>query len=574
MKPFATALLTAFLMIGAPAAGAETAPRAPLFDDLGKNHWPISSKNPKVQRYFDQGLILTYAFNHAEAERSFQEAARLDPECAICVWGTSLVLGPNINAPMDPKVAPEAYERAQKALSLASHASEKERALIEALSKRYAREAPADRAPLDLAYADAMRQVARRYPDDVEVQALFAEALMDLTPWAYWDKEGKETKYTAELLRTIESVLAKNPDHPGAIHFYIHTTEASRDPGRAAKYADKLGTLTPGAGHLVHMPAHTYMRIGRYHDAVLVNQKAAAADDSYMTQCRRQGMYPLAYVPHNHHFLWAAAAMEGASKVALAAAVQTDEKTMHEHVRAPGLGTALQHFTVTPMYALVRFARWDDILALEKPAEDLVYPSALWHWARGHAYAGRDELGKAREELAALEAILARPELAEMKMLSTNPVSTVLGIATDLLAAEIARKDGRLDQAIARLQHGVELEDSLLYTEPSDWPSPVRHHLGAVLLEAGRASEAEAVYRADLDALRNPDNGWALFGLRQSLEAQGKNEEARQVQARFERAWVHADVELESSRATRELKPRSAPVAAASTAGATAAARP
>ncbi|HYC57582.1 MAG TPA: hypothetical protein VEL28_21800 [Candidatus Binatia bacterium] len=549
MIRIAAALLTALLALLPFASLADTpAARAPLFDDLGRNHWPISAKDPKVQRYFDQGLILSYAFNHAESERSFQEAARLDPDCAICVWGTALVLGPNINAPMDPKVAPEAYERSQKALSLAAGASQKERALIEALAKRYAKEQPADRGPLDLAYADAMRAVAKRYPDDVDVQALFAEALMDLTPWAYWDKDGKETQYTAELLRTIEGVLAKNPDHPGAIHFYIHTTEASRDPGRAVKYADKLGSLVPGAGHLVHMPAHTYMRVGRYRDAVLVNQKAAAADDSYMTQCRRQGMYPLAYVPHNHHFLWAAAAMEGSSKVALAAAVTTDEKTMHEHVRAPGLGVALQHFTVTPMYAMVRFARWDDILALQKPADDLLYPLAMWHWARGHAFAGKDQADQARGEMDALDAIVADARVAEMKMLSTNPAATILRVASGMLAADIARKEKQMDDAITRLRGAVELEDTLLYTEPADWPIPVRHYLGAALLEADRAKEAEAVYREDLDALRNPENGWALFGLAESLDAQGKDEEAEAIRARFEKAWANADIELKSSR--------------------------
>jgi len=303
---FLCVLLAALLLgcatpSGGPAPAPE--PRAPLFNDLGTHHHEIATKSPEAQRYFDQGLILNYGFIHAEAVRSFKEAARLDPSCAMCYWGEALALGPNINAPMFPESVSQAWAAVRKAVELSGGASERERAYIQALSKRYAAKAVEDRKPLDRAYAEAMREASRRFPDDLDLATLFAEALMDLSPWAYWDKEGKPTAHTPEILATIESVLARAPEHIGAMHYYIHAVEASENPARAEGYADKLGGLVPGAGHLVHMPAHIYMRVGRYHDASLANEQASKADESYLAQCRAQGIYPLAYHPHNIHFL-------------------------------------------------------------------------------------------------------------------------------------------------------------------------------------------------------------------------------------------------------------------------------
>jgi tetratricopeptide (TPR) repeat protein len=538
----------ALTLPGCAAKVTEPSPierQAPLFNDLGNLHRPISTRSELVQRYFDQGLTLSYGFNHAEAGRSFREAARHDPQCAMCWWGVALVLGPNINAPMDPAVAPEAYEASRKALALAEHASEKERAYIEALAKRYAQNPPENRAPLDQAYADAMRDVARRFPDDLDAVALFVEALMDLHPWDYWNKDGTAQPWTAEITSNLEAILERDPNHIGAIHFYIHAVEASTQPQLAEPYADRLGDLVPGAGHLVHMPAHTYMRVGRYHDAVLVNIRATRADNSYVTQCRAQGIYPLAYVPHNHHFLWAAASMEGWREKSIEAARMTDEVTHHEMMGEPGMG-ALQHYSLIPLYAYVRFGMWDEILAYRTPPENLLYPAGIWHYARGRALVGKNQLDDAGKELATLREIAKSKDLEKVTIWDINSAASLLDIAQRVLAGEIDAKRRNFKDAIQHLNEGVRLEDDLRYTEPADWQYPVRQSLGAVLLEAGRPSDAEAVYREDLR--RNPENGWSLFGLMASLEAQGREAEAADVEARFERAWAQADVELTASR--------------------------
>ena len=524
----------------------ETAERkAPLFDDLGKHHVAITTKSELAQRYFDQGLILAYGFNHAEAGRAFGEAARLDPDCAMCEWGAAYVLGPNINAPMDSAAGVEAYAHAQKALALAPKASEKERAYIEALAKRYAPYPPKDRKPLDVTYAHAMREVARRFPDDLEAATLFAEALMDVTPWDYWTKDGKPQPWTPEIVGTLESVLERAPEHPAAIHFYIHAVEASKQPERAERYADRLGELVPGAGHLVHMPAHIYMRVGRYHDASLANERAGKADESYVTQCRSQGVYPLAYVPHNHHFLWASASMEGRSAEALRAAGSTDAKTNHEMMREPGLGT-LQHYSIIPFYAYTRFGKWEEILKAPAPPADLLYPTGLWHYARGRALVATGRLGEAERELAALETIAAKDTLEKVTLWDLNSSRSLLRIATHMLAGELDAKRKDFTAAVRHLREGVQLEDALKYDEPPPWNYPVRQSLGAVLLEAGRAREAERVYREDLE--HNPENGWSLFGLMKSLESQGKRAEASEVETRFKKAWTWADVTLTASR--------------------------
>lgn len=539
--------LAAFCLIGCAAEKKYVVfeKQAPLFSDLGNHHHAVTTKSELAQRYFDQGLTLAYGFNHREAARSFREATRLDPECAMCWWGIALVLGPNINAPMDEKDTREAYEAMQKALALRDGASARERAYIEALSKRYAAEPPADRLPLDQAYSDAMREVARRYPDDLDAATLFAESVMDLHPWDYWLRDGTAQPWTEEFVATLESVLRRKPDHIGAIHYYIHATEASKQPERAAPYADRLGDLVPGAGHLVHMPGHTYIRIGRYHDAALANIRAIAADESYVTQCRAQGLYPLAYVPHNHHFLAAAATMEGWSAKAIEAARSTDAKTHHEMMGEPGMA-ALQHFSMVPLYVYVRFGRWDDVLAQDASPSDLLYPTGVWHYARGRAFVAKRRFPEAQQELAKLREIAKNPELENVRLFEINSAASILRVAERVLTGELAAAKGDTKAAIQALREGVELEDALRYQEPSDWMHPVRHSLGVVLLRTGRARESEAVYREDLEI--NPENGWALFGLMKSLEAQGETAEAAVVKQRFERAWVNADVELVAAR--------------------------
>jgi len=527
-----------------PSSGAEGR-TAPLLEGMGDLHWEISTDSELAQRYFDQGMTLAYGFNHLEAERSFREAARLDDECAICLWGAALVLGPNINDPIPPpEREAKAYQTLREAAALTDHANEKERALIGALEARYAETPPTDRAPLDRAYADAMRKVAKRFPDDLQVQILFAEAMMDTMPWAYWDEKGKPKPLTREVFATLDSVLERDPDHPGANHFYIHAVEQEH-PQRGVTAADRLRRKVPGAGHLVHMPSHIYIRVGRYHDGSLANELAVEADNDYVTQCRAQGIYPVAYVPHNHHFLWATTTMEGRSADAMAAARHTAEHVDPSLMRDPKL-VMLQHFSSIPYYALVRFGKWDEILKEPAPDADLLYPTAVWHYARGLAYARRKELAKAKDELAAVRRIAANPELEELRIWGLNPTSSLAQIAALVLGAEIAAAQKRTDQAVAMLRKAVAIEDALIYGEPPDWFYPVRQNLGAILLEAGRPAAAERVYRADL--ARFPDNGWSLMGLAQSLRQQGKKKQADAVQKRFDEAWKHADIEIVTSR--------------------------
>jgi tetratricopeptide (TPR) repeat protein len=513
---------------------------APLFNNLGNYHHPISTKSQLAQRYFDQGLILAYGFNHAEAERSFREAAKLDPDCAICNWGVALVLGSNINAAMDDTAVSPAWEALQKALQLSGKASEKEKAYIQALAKRYSQKPVEDRKSLNIDYANAMREVAKIYPDDLDAATLFAEALMNTMPWDYWQENGKPKLETQEILATLETVLKRNPNHPGANHLYIHAVEAVR-PELGVAAADRLGNLVPGSGHLVHMPSHIYIRVGRYHDAAIANQQAIAADKEYITQCHKQGMYPLAYVPHNHHFLWAAATMEGNQKLAMQAAYDTAAMADEKQMREPGYGT-LQHYYSIPLYTLTRFGKWDEILAEPAPADDLKYPTGVWHYARGTALTAKGQLQEAARELEHLQAIAADPALEKVTIWDINTTGSLLKIASEVLTGKLAAKQGDYEKAIAHLKTAVNLEDKLNYDEPPPWHYPVRQSLGAVLLEANRPAEAEIVYHEDLK--RFPENGWSLAGLAKSLEAQGKTEEAQAVQKRFTTAWKHADLSL------------------------------
>lgn len=517
---------------------------APLLDGMGDLHFPITTNDSMAQRYFDQGLTLAWAFNHAEAARSFREAARRDPGCAMCYWGEGLVLGPNINAGMSDESVPKAYAALEKAEGHASNATEREQDYINALSARYVENPPDDRSSLDRAYADAMAELAQAYPDDPHAQVLYGEALMDTTPWAYWQENGDAKPITDTILATFESVMETHPEHPGANHLYIHTVEAQQ-PKRGVSQAERLEDLVPGAGHLVHMPSHIYIRVGRYHEGSLANERAIEADQEYVAQCHAQGLYPVAYIPHNYHFLWATATMEGRGDRAIEAARSIAAKIDTSQMREPGFGT-LQHYWITPLYAQVRFGKWDAILDRPKPAEDLVYPTAAWHYARGMAYIRTDHLSEAKRELDSLKTLLDHPELEEVTVWDINTTAHIMKIAANVVSGELAAARGDFEEAIRDLRTGVDLEDDLNYDEPPSWHHPVRQTLGAVLLQADRPAAAEQVYREDL--ARFPKNGWSLYGLLESLRAQGKTGEARQVQDRFEKAWQYADGTLTSSR--------------------------
>jgi tetratricopeptide (TPR) repeat protein len=514
---------------------------APRLQNLGAHTFPVTTKSPEAQRFINQGLNLSYGFNHAEAGRAFREAARLDPDCAMAYWGQALVLGPNINATMDPADEPRARELVERAIARKDQASERERAYIDALARRYSGR-PEDRTARDKAYADAMRELSRRYPDDLDAATLYAEAVMDLRPWGYWMPDGVPYEETTEIVRLIESVIERNGQHPGALHLYIHLMEPTRDAARAEVAADRLLTLMPAAGHIVHMPSHIYQRVGRYADAVRSNELAVLADEDYITQCRAQGLYPMGYYPHNIHFLWFAATMDGRGALATESARKVASKIPDEAMQELPL---LAGFRVVPYYALARFGRWDEVLAEPAPPAGNLYLTGTWRYARGLALVAKGRLADAEQELAEVRRIAA-DEALDFALFSPNTAASIFAIAPEVLAGELAAARKDFDAAVAHLERAVRLEDGLVYTEPSEWHYPPRHALGAVLLAAGRPREAETVYWEDLK--RNPENGWALYGLVQALRAQGKEEQARVVERRFEAAWGRADVRLSASR--------------------------
>ena len=522
---------------------------APRLQKLGDHKFPVTTSSPRAQLFINQGLMLAYGFNHAEAARSFREAARLDPNCAMAYWGMALVMGPNINMPMPSEAEAKVYEMIQKAVALKSNASERERAYIDALAKRYSPEEEPNRAMLDRSYAEAMRQLHERYPGDLDAATLYAEALMDLRPWNYWTRDMQPYPETLEIHRVLESVLARNPNHPGAIHYYIHSVELGR-PELAEAGAERLWKLAPGAGHLVHMPSHIFRRVGRYSDASRSNEDAIAADEDYITQCRAQGVYPLAYYPHNIHFLWDSATMEGRSHVAIKAARKSASSIPDGAWREVPL---LHQFLVAPLFAYTRFGKWDLILNEPRPPEESPFWTGVWHYARGLAFTATGKPDQAARELSSLENIAAEKSLDGFRVtFSRNGAKAILEIAVEVLAGEMAAKRGDYDKAIARLHRAILLEDNLIYNEPPDWHVPARQLLGAVLLEAGRASEAEAIYWQDLQL--NRENGWSLFGLMQSLRAQSKEEQAVLVEERFRKAWSQADVTLIASRFMGEAR--------------------
>ena len=517
-------------------------PAAPLFDGLGDLHFGVTTSVPKAQVYFDQGLRLAYAFNHAEAHRSFVEAARLDPACAMAYWGQAYVLGPNINDPMpDEERRLQARQAADRALQLMDDCSPLEKGLIRALDTRYSSDMESSIEALNARYAEAMRSVAGQFDGNPEALTLLADALMNTMPWNYWDMENNPNPGTLEAKTALEKAIALNPAHPGAHHFYIHVVEKP-DPDIGVPSADILGSLMPGAGHLVHMPAHIYIRVGRYKDAARVNVDAVKADEDYIAQCYAQGLYPLGYYPHNIHFIWASATFLGDSHTALLAARKVAEKVpVGELAELP----FLQDFASTPMQAYVRFGLWDEILTIPYPGDEYKHYRIIWHYARSIAFVRKQNLESARRELNALKKIAEDPELETLYATMTNPSSAILSVALAVVEGEVAAAEGKHEAAINFLKRAVTLEDQLIYSEPPPWHIPCRQNLGAVLLKAGKAKEAEDVYREELNV--NRENGWSLLGLRESLKAQGRLEEAAQVDMRFDKAWEAADIEITAS---------------------------
>jgi tetratricopeptide (TPR) repeat protein len=543
LQHFATVVVVFLVCTSVTAQHAEHAKKtgaekpAELVSGLGSHHHPVSTEKPEAQKFFDQGLSYVFAFNHEEAIRSFKRAAEIDPELAMAYWGIGLALGPNINLDVDPQRERAAYEATQKAMSLAAKAPENERVYIEALAKRYSLDLKADLKKLAVDYKNAMGELVKLYPDDLDAATLFAEAAMDLRPWKFWSADGKPAEGTEEIVAVLESVLRRNPNHAGAIHYYIHAVEASSNPERALAFAPKLPSLMPAAGHLVHMPAHIYQRTGDYAAAARSNKEAALADEVYIKTSGGHGLYPLMYYSHNLHFLAIAQNMEGRFSDAMSAAKRLESYVGPSVKEMP----MLEGFMTVPPLILVQFHRWDEIEKLPPPEAALVGLNATWHFARGMAYAAKGKTIDAEREYAAL--VDKEKKIPADLSFNLNSASAVLKIADYVLAARIAKvKNGDNKKAIELLRKAVELEDSLAYDEPPAWFLPVRVWLGTALMSGGAYAEAEQVFRADLE--RNKRNGRSLFGLMESLKAQKKSYAASLVQREFQEAWKNSDTKL------------------------------
>ncbi|WP_157603420.1 tetratricopeptide repeat protein [Spirosoma telluris] len=520
--------------------------KAPLFDSLGSIHFPITTQNKEVQRYFDQGLMLAVGFNHAEAARSFFEATRLDSTCAMAFWGFSYVLGPNYNAGMEPDNYERAYVAIQRASQLSARCSDKEKALINALAKRYPAKPVDDRKPYDEAYSKAIKQVHERFPDDADIAALYAESLMDMHPWDLWEHDGRPKPWTPGIIAALEKLMIRNPNHIALNHYYIHAVEASKTPERGLKSATILSKVAPKASHLVHMPSHIYIRTGNYHEGSLSNWQAVKVDSLYLMGIYAQGAFPLNYFPHNYHLLVATATLEGNYQWAMTSARKVAENTKKQLMADPAWCT-LQHYYTIPYYVAIKFAQWDKLLRMcQADTVSLKYPTAIRHYASGLALAHKKQLVKAKLELQQLDKLTTDPDIGKLKLGGINPMSSILKIARRVLKAEILAQEGQLASSITLLQEAVILEDGLNYQEPPDWFFSVRHNLGAVLLKAKRYDEAEAVFANDLSVF--PRNGWALAGLYKSLVNQGFTEKAQQTQVLLREAWKWADKDLKAGK--------------------------
>jgi len=529
---------------GAFAADVEKPTKpAPLFDGLGNHHHPITTASKQAQRYFDQGLTLCFAFNHTEAIRSFRGALRHDPDCAMAYWGIAYASGPHVNRPMDKADNARAWEALQKAVTLKSRGNANEQAYIDAMTKRYQAEFAGDRSALDKAYAAALREVTKQFPDDLDAYTIFSEALMDTMPWDYWLKDRSPKPETEEAFAALRYVIKRNPHHPGANHFFIHAVEAGPHPEQGIPSADRLTGYAPQAGHLVHMPAHIYMRVGQYSEAELANRLAVKADRSYIRHCAAQGFYPGAYYPHNEHFLWYATFFQGRSAEALAAANTCAQVALENYCGAKKAveGPRLRHL---PWLTLVRFGRWDDVLKVAQPPSmnDFLIDRAMWHFSRGLVFAAQQQPEKAKSEHAEMAKLIDSEDARKLNS-PQFPATAMLAVAEHWLAGKLAAAQGDSAAAIDRLQKAVKAEDELPYMEPAYWPIPVRPALGAALLKAGKPAEAEQIFREDVQ--RWPRNGWGLFGLEQSLRAQGKSDSAAIVHREFDETWKRADTKLD-----------------------------
>jgi len=519
---------------------------APLFDGMSDYHMPITTADPDAQRYFDQGMVLAFGFNHAESIRSFRAAQTLDPNCAMCFWGEALATGPNINVTSNGKAIMAPAERASaraaidQALALIDGVTLKEQDWIKALDQRYDGQGDTPRDPLDRAWADALADMAARYPDDTTVASVYAEALMNTMPWDYWGPDGEAKPDTQAVIASLEAVMAADPDHPLALHLYIHALEASSNAKKAEPAADRLADLVPGSGHLVHMPSHIYFRVGRYQDSALANIRAAEVDEAYIAQCNAQGFYPALYYPHNIHFLWASSTMQGQSALSLDSARRVVANVRVEQVEQ---FPTIQFFRTVPMLSLVRFARWEEILVEPEPHEPFAFARAIWHYGRGVAHAALGDPEAALIELAAIEQL--EPQVDEIFMGNVYPARDLLEIAKALLIGEMAYRSGDAASAVLAFEEAVAMQDALPYTEPPFWYYPTRQSLGAALLASDRVAEAQAVFERDLE--QYPMNGWSMFGLAEALRRQGDDAGAGKVAARFETVWQFADVELTSS---------------------------
>ncbi len=520
------------------------AAKEPLYDGLGSYSRKITTDSPEAQRYFDQGLAFLHGFNHRAAIRAFQQAAEIDPRCAMAHWGLALACGPHINLTVVP---PPAAELAWKELNLArknaDYASPVERTLIDALGKRYANPQPADRSGLDRAYANAMRDVWRNFPNDPDVGALFAEAMMDLRPWDQWTAQGKPQPGTDEILATLDAVLKLNPNHPLANHLYIHAVEASPNPQRAIAAADRLRNLQPGLAHNVHMPSHIDIRTGQWLKAVDTNAKAVEADQRYRKIFGQPKGFLNAYIAHNRHMLAYAAMMTGQRDLAMkhirAMVAEMPADFLKENVLQAEGNVAM------PLEVMVRFGLWNDILTEpEKYTEKMWFTRAFHHAARAIASAAKSSTTNARNEQ---RIFLERSKLVPKEAsLGNNGCEAILGVVTPMVEGEILVAEGQVDRGIEQLRAAIQKEDALKYDEPPGWLIPVRHSLGAVLMKQQRFAEAEQVYREDLARL--PDNGWSLFGLAETLRRQSKNaDEASETQAKFEKVWAKADLKITTS---------------------------
>jgi tetratricopeptide (TPR) repeat protein len=520
--------------------------KAPLFKGMDCVNYPISTKSKEAQKYFNQGLALSYGFNHAEAARSFYYATKLDQECAMCFWGFAYVLGPNYNAGMEPDNYQRAYEAIQQAIKLQDNATDKEKALIQALAKRYVAKPVEDRSQLDVAYSNKMKEVSNKFPDDVDINVLYAESVMDLHPWDLYNKNGSAKKWTPEIVALFEKILKKDSKHIGANHFYIHAVEASNTPQRAnasAQFFDDGNAKY--LGHLVHMSSHVYIRTGEYHKGTLGNIKAVKVDSNYITMCHAQGAYPLAYYPHNYHFMAGTATMEGNSKWAMIGANETSNHVHSKTMIEPGWST-LQHYYVIPYYVAVKFGQWNEIMKMKLVNDTLKYPVAIYHYARGMAYLGQKKINLAKAELVSLDVLANDKSLEKITIWEINSMFNIVQIASKVLKAEILASERNYVQSINLLQKAVAIEDGLNYNEPPDWFFSVRHYLGAIQIEAGRYDDAIKTYEEDLKRL--PKNGWAHHGLKLAYEKLNNKDKVEEMERLIAKSWATADVKITTSR--------------------------